>query len=115
MKVLNRFNPLDFICLIVLLVAAAGLFMAKAGCTGVDQAITGKATVNIEIYLAGLKTKDPEMFKKGETTSLTIRNQPVEPPMKITNVKHWPKQVSFVSPSGKVFAEADPSQPLAHD
>lgn len=115
MKVLGRFNSLDSICLIVLLIAAFGFSLAKAGYAGVDQVITGKAVVNIDIYFAGLKTKDPEMFKKGEKTALTIRNQPIEGALTITNVKHWPKQVSFVSPAGKVFAADDPAQPLAHD
>ncbi len=116
MKVLGRFNPLDFSCVVVLLLMMLGFFLAKADCAGVDQAIVGKPAVTIEIYLAGLKTKNPDMFKPGELTSLTIRNQPVEPPLKISAVKHWPKQASFVSPKdGTVFAAPDPSQTLAHD
>jgi hypothetical protein len=116
MKVLGRFNPLDFACLVVFLLSTVGFFLAKADCAGVDQTIVGKPPVTIEIYLAGLKTKDPNMFKEGELTSLTIRNQPVEPPMRIVGVKHSPKQSAFVSPKdGSVFAAPDPSQPLAHD
>ena len=115
MRLLGRFNPLDLFCLIVLLLATAGFSLAKAGYAGVDQVITGKAMVNIDIYFAGLKTKDPDMFKKGEKTSLTIRNQPIEGALTIADVKHWAKQVSFALPSGKVFAVDDPSQPRAHD
>jgi hypothetical protein len=115
MKIFGRFNLLDFICLLVLIVSGAGFFLAKAGYAGVDQVITGKAVVNIDIYFAGLKTRDPEMFKKGEKTALTIRNQPMEGQLTIANVKHWPKQVSFLTPSGKVIAADDPAQPLAHD
>lgn len=115
MKVLGRFNPLDFICLIVLLIAGAGFFMAKAGYAGVDKVITGKAVVNIKIYFAGLKTEDPKMFKEGDQTALTIRNQPIEGAMTITDVKENPKQASFATSDGKVFTAPDPSQPLAHD
>lgn len=116
MKVLKRFNPFDFFCLMVLAVSACGFFLAKAGHAGVDQAITGHPKVNIVVYLAGLKTKNPDMFKKGDKTSLTIRNQPVEPPMEIVNVKHSPKQVSFMAVDGKSAKSFDdPSQPLAHD
>jgi hypothetical protein len=115
MKVIGRFNPLDFFCLVVLLIAAAGFFLAKAGYAGVDQVITGKAVVNVDIYFAGVKTKDPKMFKKGDKTSLTIRNQPIEGVLTIADVKDQPKQVSFLTPSGKIIAVEDPAQPLAHD
>lgn len=117
MKVLGRFNPLDFAFVVVILLSAAGLFMAKAHCAGVDQAITGKARISIVIYFSGLKSKDPDnLFKKGERAFLTIRNQPVEPAMEITNVYHYPKKASFLLPDGKsVKAFDDPATPLAHD
>ena len=116
MKVFGRFNALDFLCLLVICAAAAGLLMARAGHAGVDQAILGPAKVNIEVYLVGLKTKDPELFKTGEKTALTIRNQPVEPPMTISKVEHWPKRVVFPSPDGKkALTFDDPTNPLAHD
>lgn len=118
MKLFARLNPLDFSCLMLVILAGLAFLLAKAGYAGVDQAILGPAKVNIVVYLAGLKTKDPELFKQGEKTSLTIRNQPVEPPMTITNVKHSHKQAAFAVPSGgayKVIAADDPSQPLAHD
>ncbi|MBY0360051.1 MAG: DUF4330 domain-containing protein [Candidatus Obscuribacterales bacterium] len=116
MKILKRFNLLDLALLVTILVSALGLFMAKAGYAGVDKVIEGSARVNIDVYLAGFKTKDPELFKIGEKTALTIRNQPVEPPMTIVGVKHCPKQVAFLAADGKkAVAFADPSQPLAHD
>lgn len=115
MKIFGRFNPVDFFCLLVLLISIAGFGLAKAGYAGVDKVITGKATLNIDVYFVGLKTQDPEMFRKGDKTNLTIRNNPIEGSMTITNVKHWPKQISFLSPSGKVIAADDPAQPLAHD
>lgn len=116
MKVLGRFNPLDFFCLLIVILAGAGFFLAKADCAGVDQAIAGKAVVNIDVYFSGLKTEDPDtIFKVGDKSAMTIRNQPVEPAMTISKVAHNPKKSAFVSSSGKVFAEVDPSQPLAHD
>lgn len=112
-----RLNPLDFSLILVLLLSSAGLFMARAHCAGLDQAITGKARVSIVIFFSGLKTKDADaLFKRGERASLTIRNQPVEPPMEITAVSHYPKKTSFLMPDGKsVKAFEDPSTPLAHD
>lgn len=116
MKVFGRFNPLDFMLLLMILLSASGFALAQTGHAGVDKVIESKGKVSIIVYLAGLKTKDPEMFKKGEETSLTIRNQPVEGALTIENVKHTPKQTTFLMPDGKsVKAFDDPSQPLAHD
>jgi hypothetical protein len=116
MKVFGRFNPFDFLCLLVVLVGLLGFALAKAGYAGVDQAILGPAKVNIEIYFVGLKTRDPNLFKEGEKSALTIRNQPVEPPMTITKVEHWPKRVAFPAPDGKkAVAFDDPTNPFAHD
>ncbi len=112
----GRLNALDFCLLVVILLSVVGFGLARAGYAGVDKIIQGQARVAIDVYLVGLKTQDPELFKVGEKSALTIRNQPVYPPMTIVNVKHWPKQASFLSPDGKkAIAFADPSQPLAHD
>lgn len=119
MKILARLNLFDRVCLLVLSLCLTGFLLAKAGHAGVDQAILGPARVNIVVYLSGMKTRNPEVFKKGEKTSLTIRNQPVEPPMEITKVKWVHKQNSYVIPgekgSYKIIAADDPSQPLAYD
>lgn len=118
MKTIARLNPFDSACLILAILCIGSFFLAKAGHAGVDQAILGPARVNIVVYLAGMKTKNPDVFKKGERTALTIRNQPVEPPMEITAVKYTRKQASFAVASGnsfKVIAADDPSQPLAYD
>lgn len=116
MKVFGRFNPLDFFCIVILFMGVLGCVLAKAGYAGVDQAILGPAKVNIEVYLVGLKTRDPNIFKVGDKTALTIRNQPVEPPMAISKVEHWPKRVVFPSADGsKAIAYDDPTNPLAHD
>lgn len=98
------------------LASLAGFGLARAGMAGVDQTIQGSGKVNIEVYLTGLKTKDLNMFKVGDTSSITIRNQPVQPPMTIVKVDHWQKQVSFLSPDGKkALAFADPANAIAHD
>lgn len=115
-RVFKRLNALDFSLLVVILLSLAGFGLARAGYAGVDKVIQGKARVAIEVYLVGFKTVDPGIFKVGEKTSVTVRNQPIYPAMDIVSVKHWQKQVSFLSPDGKkAIAFADPAQPLAHD
>ncbi|MBY0551790.1 MAG: DUF4330 domain-containing protein [Candidatus Obscuribacterales bacterium] len=112
----RRINLLDSALLVILLVSTAGYCLAQKGFAGVDKVITGKTKVNMQVFLSGFKTVNADIFKEGDPTFLTIRNNPVEGAMTITAVKHWPKQVSFLSPDGKkAVAFPDPTQPLAHD
>ncbi len=68
------------------------------------------------MYISGLKTQDLSIFKVGDRAAITIRNQPVQPPMTISKVEHNPKQAAFLSPDGKkVLSFADPANPLSHD
>ncbi len=115
MKFFARFNLLDLAVLLMLMFASGGFLLAKADHTGVNKMITGKGKVSIVVYLSGFKTRNPEIFKTGAKTSLTIRNQPVDGTLTIEDVKHSPKQTAFLMPDGKVKAFDDPSQPLAHD
>ncbi len=90
--------------------------MAKAGHAGVDKVVKGTGKVAIDVFITGLKTKDLDLFKVGEKSAITIRNQPVQPPMTIEKVQRWPKQVSFLSPDGKkAVAFPDPANPIASD
>lgn len=115
-KLFGRFNAFDFGCMVVLLLCVGGFFLAKAGHAGVNQVINGTQKVDIDIYFVGVKTRDLDLFKVGDTSALTIRNQPVYPPMKITAVKRTPKQIAFLSTDGKkVVNFADPTAPIAHD
>lgn len=116
MKVFGRFNALDFAIVLAIVVALAGFLLAKAGHAGVNTVIQGNKKIDISIYFSGIKTLDTDLFKVGDTSALTIRNQPVKPPMQVVGVKHTPKQTSFLSPDGKkAVAVADPANPLAHD
>ncbi len=109
-------NGFDTAILVVALLAVLGFGLAKAGHAGVNKVIEGQPNVAIDVIITGLKTKDTDLFKVNEKASITIRNNPVQPPMTITKVQHWPKQVSFLSADGKkVVAFADPANPNAHD
>lgn len=113
---MKRLNPVDLVILLIAIASFLGLGMAKAGHAGVDNVIEGKGKILIDVYIVGFKTKDTALFKVGDKSSLTIRNQPVYPPMTIEAVKHWPKQLSFLAADGKSpVTFPDPTQPLAHD
>lgn len=112
----RMWNALDSGILVVALLSIIGFGLARAGHAGVNKVIQGVSKVAIKIYFVGFKTEDTNIFKVGEKAAITIRNQPVQPPMTITEVKQWPKQIAFLSSDGKkAVAFVDPTQPLAHD
>ena len=112
LKLFGRFNLIDFGCALVLALCLLGFGLAKAGHAGVNQAIKGTAKINVDIYFAGVKTWDHNLFKVGDPSSLTIRNQPVYPPMTITKVEVRPKLIAFLSADGKKpVAFPDPTVP----
>lgn len=109
-------NVIDWGILVLIVFCAFGFLTARSGHAGVNKVIEGTHKVAIEVYISGLKTRDTDLFKVGEKTAITIRNQPVEPPMTIIAAKSLPKETAFLSPDGKkVRAMADPSNPIAHD
>jgi len=97
----KRLNRLDFALLLVIGLCLTGFWLARAGNAGVDKVIEGKNKIGIDVYIAALKTEDLDIFKVGDKSSITIRNQPVQPPMTISKVDHSPKQAAFLSPDGK--------------
>jgi hypothetical protein len=112
----RRLNAFDFGLVVLVLLCGLGFGLARAGHAGVDAVVQGKGKVAIDVFITGLKTRDLDIFKEGDPSSITIRNQPVTPPMKIVHVEHTPKQVSFLSPDGKkALAFPDPANPIAHD
>ena len=122
-KSMRRLNAFDTSVIVVAVFCALGFGLAKAGHAGVDSVVEGKARIGIDVYLIGLKTTDANLFSVGDKSAITIRNRPVEPPMVITRVEHWPHKASFLAPDGKsAVAFTDPTMmieatktPLAHD
>lgn len=113
---MKRLTVLDLTVIAVIVTATAGFGLAKAGYAGVNQVIQGTHKVDISIYLIGLKTLDPEIFKVGEKAAITIRNRPVHPPMTVSKVQHWPHKASFLKPDASgAIAFTDPATPYAHD
>lgn len=112
----RKINPFDAALIVVILLAVLGFGLAKKGHAGVDKQISESGSIAVDIFFVGIKTLDVDLFKVGEPSSLTIRNQPVTPPMKITKALHWAKQVSFLSADGKkAVSMNDPANPIAYD
>jgi hypothetical protein len=111
-----RLNYIDSGILIVIFLCILGYFTARSGHAGVNKVIEGSPRVAIEVYISGMKTKNLDIFKVGEKSAITIRNQPVDPPLVISAVKTNPKEISFLSPDAKkAIALPDPANAIAHD
>jgi Domain of unknown function (DUF4330) len=112
----NRLNPIDGSVLVLALLCVLGFAATKAGHAGVNNVIEGSSKVAIEVFITGLKTRDLDLFKVGEKTAITVRNQPLTPKMTIAKVEHNQKQTSFLTPDGKkVLAYPDPANAIAQD
>ncbi len=111
-----KFNPIDSGIVVLAILSLLGYFSARSGHAGVNKVIEGSHKVAIEVYISGLKTRDIGIFKVGDKSAITIRNQPVEPPLTIVEVKSNPKEVSFLSADHKkAIALADPANAIAND
>jgi hypothetical protein len=116
MKTYFRANPLDAAVTLVVITCLIGFFLAHKGYAGVNQVLKGQTTVSIDLFLPNVRSTNSELFKVGDKTALTVRNQPVYPPFTITAVKKTPRLVAFPSPGGKALSSfVDPSQPYAND
>jgi len=111
-----RFNIVDCSIITITLFCLLGYFTARSGHAGINKIIEGSPKIAIEVYISGMKTRDVNLFKVGEKSAITIRNQPIDPPLVITAVKSNPKEATFLSRDGKrAIALPDPANEIAHD
>ncbi len=92
-----QLNIIDSSILAVTLFCLMGFLTARSGHAGVNKVIEGHPKVAIEVYISGMKTRDTDIFKVGDKSAITIRNQPIDPPLIITAVKSTPKETSFLT------------------
>ena len=111
-KLFGRVNVLDLLLLVVVFVSALGVGLARTGNAGVNQVLKGEGTAEVDLFFRG-SIADPSMFKVGDKTFITIRNQP-HASLKIVGVKVTPKMISMPAPGG-VKAYPDPSEPFGKD
>jgi hypothetical protein len=112
----RKLNPFDAGLIVIIMLGLLGFRLAKSSHAGVNSAITESGSLSIDVAFTGIKTLDTDMFKVGSPVSITIRNVPTQPPMRISKVQHTPKQVTFLAPDGKkAIAFPDPANPNAHD
>lgn len=111
-KLFGRVNVLDLLLLVVVFLSALGVVLARTGNAGVNQVLKGEGMAEVDLFFRG-SIADPTMFKVGEKTFLTIRNQP-HASLKIVGVKVTPRLVTVPAGDG-VKAFPDPSEPFGKD
>jgi hypothetical protein len=113
-RFLGKWNVLDASVLGVLALAATGVLLVQSGFHVTSgQVVDAEKDIAISVQIPMLKTLDPGLFKAGEQTSITIRNQP-RGEVAILSAKHTPVQVALPG-AGGAKAYDDPTQRNSYD
>lgn len=114
-KLLGKINVLDFISGGVIVLAVLGFFMVQSGYHVTSgEVIEGESDVEITVQVSDLKTLDPNLFKPGEQTAITIRNQP-RGTVEVVSAQSQPVQVTALNSQGQPTGVKDYSEPNGYD
>lgn len=93
----------------------AGVLLVQTGVhrTSANQ-VEGQGEVLMTLHLRTRTTMPDELFKTGEMTHITVRNQP-RGAVRIESVKRLPAQVLIPLPNGTFNVEDDPTQADVYD
>lgn len=111
-RVFGRFNLIDLTVVLVAALFLLGVGLARSGHAGVNKQLRGEGTAEFDLFIRGGIT-DPAIFKVGDKTFITIRNQPYAA-LTIRQVKVTPRTITMPAPGG-VRAYPDPSEPYSKD
>lgn len=90
-RLLGKFNVLDAGLVLLLLLVGAGLFAVQSGMHATSSAIVkGETDIDIRVMFR-IRSEEAPLFKPGDTTNITIRNQP-RGKVKIIAVEQKPVQ-----------------------
>jgi hypothetical protein len=114
-RLAGRWHVLDVVVGFALAATLLGMVLVQTGCVKTSgQMVQGDADIEYTVLIRNLKTLQPDLFKPGDTLSITIRNQP-RGKVKILQATSHPKQV--VVPAGIRGYDVvdDPSDPFGYD
>lgn len=111
-RLFGKVNLLDLMVVVVLVAFLIGAGLARAGKAGVNQQLKGESMAEFDLFIRG-GVSDPSIFKEGEKTFITIRNQPYAA-LTIRRVRVTPRTIT-VPVQGGVKAYPDPSEPYSKD
>lgn len=116
-RLFGKLNVIDFTMLFFLFLVAAGILLVQSGFYKTSgQQVKGESDILYTISLHGIKTMRPDLFKKGNALSITIRNQP-RGNVLIVDSQMTPKRIIIPMASGSPGYQviADPIEPNSYD
>lgn len=109
-RLMGKVNLIDAIVTGVIALTAIGVLMVQSGWhTTSADVVKKESDIEYTFLLKHVRTTNPQLLKKDDTLSMTIRNQP-RGDLKITDVEVTPKRV-MLSSSGKPILTEDWSDP----
>lgn len=76
-RVLGKWNAIDFSFTLFLILVAVGVIAVQSGWHKTSgQTVEGTTTIEYTFLVRNAKSMTPDLFKVGDTLSMTIRNQP---------------------------------------
>lgn len=114
-KLFGRINVIDFVFVSTVCLAVMGVLLVQSGLHVTSgQVVQGETDILIAVQVPNLKTLDSALFKPGQKTAITIRNQP-RGQVLIEDVKSEPVKITLPSPTGQAQSIPDPSQANGYD
>ncbi|MEM0952055.1 MAG: DUF4330 domain-containing protein [Cyanobacteria bacterium P01_H01_bin.74] len=114
-KLFGKLNIIDAVALLVALVVALGIILVQSGLYQTSgQVIEKEGDIVYTVSLRHVETLTPQLFKPGETLSITVRNQP-RGQVKIVSVQQNRLQHVIGLPSGKPLVMDSPVYPDAYN
>jgi hypothetical protein len=106
-KLFGRINVIDFIFSSAVVLGVAGVFLVQSGTHVTSgQVVEGESDIVMTIQVPRFTTMDADLFKPGEKTAITVRNQP-RGDVLIENVYKSPSRVTMLGSNGKAQAIDD--------
>lgn len=114
-RFLGKVNIVDLFTTSVVVLGVLGVFLVQSGLHVTSgQVVEGEADIFVDVQISDLKSLDPNLFKAGEKTDITIRNQP-RGSVSIVEAHSQPVQVTVLDSKGQVKGVGDYSEPNGHD
>ena len=98
-----------------MLLSALGVILVQSGFQRTSgNMIDGESDIQIIVSAPSIEIDDTGIIKNGDTTALTIRNQP-RGDVQVTSVNWAPQKMTLMSPSGKPIVISNMAKPDVYD
>lgn len=114
-RLFGKINVFDAVTVGVLALVAVGIIAVQSGFHVTSgQVVKGETDIEYTFLMHNAKTLRPNMFKPGESLSITIRNQP-RGKVEIVSVKVSPKKAIIQNSNGQFKLVDDPADPYGYE